>query len=135
MGITRGGYKGKELFRSDASHFKLVIVDDGEGSKRVFATNLDIEEKNAFDLFTQYRKRWGIETSYRVKNDFRVKTTSKNYVIRLFYFLLSVCLYNLWVLANIMVGIPFGRLFKKPKISAKIFGAILCNTFYIDDGG
>ncbi|MEE9174969.1 MAG: transposase [Thermodesulfobacteriota bacterium] len=127
MGITRGGHKGKKLFRSDASHFNLVIVDDGEGSKRVFATNLDIEEKNAFNLFIMYRKRWGIETSYRVKGDFRVKTTSKNYVVRLFYFLFSVCLYNLWVLVNLFIGLSSGYS-EKPTISAKIFGVIFYTT-------
>ena len=51
-----------------------------------------------------YPKRWGIETSYsKMKEDFWVKTRSKNYIIRLFYFELIVLFYNLWVFVNILV--------------------------------
>jgi putative transposase len=82
----------------------LVIVDGidkkGEKVKRVFATNIDFDEKEvglAERLLVLYSKRWGIETSYRVKkHSYRPKTTSKNYIIRLFYFLFSVLLYNMW---------------------------------------
>jgi hypothetical protein len=67
----------------------------------------------------------GIETSYRVKGEFKPKTTSKNYVVRLFYFLFSVCLYNLWVLSSIFID-SFIRIYRitKPLISAKFFGAL-----------
>jgi DNA-directed RNA polymerase subunit RPC12/RpoP len=51
-----------------------------------------------------YPKRWGIETSYRkMKEDFFPKTTSKKYIIRLFYFELVSLFYNLWIFVNIMV--------------------------------
>jgi len=115
--------------------FKLVIVNDDEGKKTVFATNLDVNESNAKNLCNSYSRRWGIETSYRVKGNLRPKTTSKNYVVRLFYFLFSVCLYNLWILANVFMGVMIGRVFKKPWITAKMFGTLLYATFYIDDGG
>jgi putative transposase len=112
----------------------LVVIKDKEGIKRAFATNLDVEEKEAFELFDLYSKRWGIETSYRVKGEFKPKTTSKNYVVRLFYFLFSVCLYNLWVLASIFIGAVIGRFsLKKPLITAKFFGTLLYT--YWDDGG
>ena len=39
-----------------------------------------------------YSKRWGIETGYRnLDHDFKAKTTTRNYHIRLFYFLFSTC--------------------------------------------
>lgn len=84
--------------------FNLVLVEKedestGELKKLIFATNIDFNEnevKLAERLLTLYSKRWGIETSYRIKkHTFRGKTTSKNYKIRLFYFLFSVLLYNL----------------------------------------
>jgi putative transposase len=81
----------------DQVKFKLVIVNDKENMKRVFATNLRITKDNAKLLFQEYGKRWGIETSYRVKGDFKARTTSKKYVVRLFYFMFSACLYNLWI--------------------------------------
>jgi len=96
--------------------------------KVVFATNIDVTESNAFLCGELFRRRWGIETSYRVKCDFRAKTSSKNYVIRLFHFLFSVMLYNTWVLLNAIVSIfLFGVLPKQPLITAKLFSAILYN--------
>ncbi|MEE8402014.1 MAG: hypothetical protein V3R86_07675 [Candidatus Hydrothermarchaeaceae archaeon] len=76
----------------------------GRGEKRVFATNINVTEGHAFQLFRLYNKRRGIETGYLVKNIFRTRTTLKNYPGRLFFFLFSVCLYNLWVLVNAFVG-------------------------------
>ncbi len=72
-----------------------------------------------------------------MKNGFRTRTTSKKYQVRLFFFLFSVILYNLWVLVNAFVeAFIFRRALKKPYLTAKIFGAILINTgFYIDERG
>ena len=47
------------------------------------------------------RKRWGIETGYRMIRKFLAKTTSKRYGTRLMYFYLAVLLYNFWVLLNL----------------------------------
>lgn len=47
-----------------------------------------------------FRKRWGIETIYRMIRKFLAKTTSKHYNVRLLYFYLAVALYNLWVKLN-----------------------------------
>ncbi len=49
-----------------------------------------------------YKKRWGIETGYRVKGDFQANTCSKNFTIRIMYSLLAICLYNVWVLVNLL---------------------------------
>lgn len=114
--------------------FKLVIVNDQDDIKRVFATNLRVTEDNAKILFREYGKRWGIETSYRVKQDFKARTTSKKYVVRFFYFMFSACLYNLWILANIMVGLTILKFIpKEPFITAKMFGVMLYTL--IDPGG
>lgn len=67
--------------------FNVVIVEDDEGNKRSFATNEQFNENDvdlAQRLFLLYGKRWGIETSYKVKkHSFLPKTTSKNYLISL----------------------------------------------------
>ncbi|WP_399314141.1 hypothetical protein [Trichocoleus sp. FACHB-262] len=44
-----------------------------------------------------YRNRFGIETSYRLKNQCRIRTTSKNPVTRLLFVALAFVLVNLWV--------------------------------------
>ena len=77
-------------------------------------------------LYELYGKRWGIETSYRVMDhDFKARTTSKKYVIRLFYFLFCVLLYNLWVLANILLcNVLLKFIPKKLLVTAKYFGKL-----------
>lgn len=47
-----------------------------------------------------YKKRWGIETSYRMINEFLPKTTSRSWIVRIFYFILACLIYNTWVVLN-----------------------------------
>jgi len=110
---------------SNTVEYNLAIMKDKEGRKKAFATNLKI--KDGPTLFKLYKKRWGIETTYRMmKHDFTPRTTSKNYVVRLFYFMLSTCLYNIWVLANMLFGrIVLGCTPEKPEISASLFNYTL----------
>jgi putative transposase len=117
--------------------FNMIIIEDEEGKKRAFATNEEYNENDlnlAERLFYLYSKRWGIETSYRVKkHSFLPKTTSKNYLIRIFYFLFSVLFYNLWLLADILIWMSiFGEVGQNHLVTSKYFGTILYN---IDPGG
>lgn len=105
--------------------------------KRVFATNIEFSENDvnlAVRIGKLYKKRWGIETSYRVKkHSFRGKTTSKNYMIRLFYFLFSVLLYNMWIIADILIWMHIhGFIGEDHLVTSKLFGNILKE---IDPGG
>ena len=88
-----------------------------------FVTNLPVEsEEKALEYAELFRKRWGIETSYKVKGDFRPRTTSKSVSVRVFYFLFSVVMYNLWILLNLSVGLhTTGNITEKPIITAKKF--------------
>ena len=106
-----------------------VLIVENDGKKYAFASNEDWDENDvnlAEKVFKQYSKRWGIETSYRVKkHSFRPKTTSKNYLIRLFYFLFSVLMYNLWILLDIMICIIlFGIKPSYHVITSKLFATI-----------
>ncbi|MBN2599876.1 MAG: transposase [Candidatus Thermoplasmatota archaeon] len=121
--------------------FNLVIVEERDNNgimvKRAFATN-EIYNENDVDLadrlFFLYGKRWGIESSYRVKkHSYLPKTTSKNYLIRLFYFMFSVLLYNLWILADILIWLTlFGFVKEYHLVTSKYFGTVL---YTIDPGG
>lgn len=56
------------------------------------------QEKIGWDYInTDYRKRFGIESSYRIKNIGRIKTTNKKPVLRLLFIGLSFLLVNIWV--------------------------------------
>ena len=48
-------------------------------------------------LSQDYRKRFGIETSYRLKNICRIRTTTKNPIVRLLYVGISFLIVNIWV--------------------------------------
>ncbi|MAH07588.1 hypothetical protein CMI38_05065 [Candidatus Pacearchaeota archaeon] len=134
VGVKARKIKDFEIGRKDKAVIDLILVDDDEGIKRAFITNLNIPEQLAHYLYKFYSKRWGIETSYRqMDHDFKAKTTSKNYHIRLFYFLFSVALYNLWVLVNIVVSMTlYGRIRDKPVITAKLFAVVLYRVAYED---
>jgi hypothetical protein len=48
-------------------------------------------------VYHEYRRRFGIETSYRLMNLVRVRTTSKSPTLRLFYVGLALTMLNLWI--------------------------------------
>jgi putative transposase len=61
--ITIGDAKKKSVSAN------LVVVLDDEMEKRGFVTNMDLNRMHTRKLSKLYSKRWGIETSYRVKKD------------------------------------------------------------------
>ena len=82
--------------------FKLVRVDDSETNiKYLFATNMDCKSKR---ILKRFKQRWGVETSYRKHNEFLARTTSKNYVVRLLYYSVAICIYNCWCILNALQG-------------------------------
>ncbi len=128
-----------ENFEINKQLVNLYLVDDEEGIKRSFITNLNVPVLLSHYFYRWYGKRWGIETGYRLKaQDFKPRTTSKNYTLRLFYFLFTVMLYNLWVLTNIIVGVKlYGKVPEEPLITAKRFSIILYKVQleFLDPGG
>ena len=48
-------------------------------------------------MFTTYRLRFGIETSYRQMHEGQIRTTTRNPVVRLLYVGIALVLRNLWV--------------------------------------
>jgi IS4 transposase len=72
----------------------------------VFGTNLPVTNNNRVIFAEIYRKRWNIETNFRVeKHEFLAQTTSKSCRFRLFLFLVAIVLYNLWVIARLTMGV------------------------------
>ncbi|MCL5009502.1 MAG: hypothetical protein M1433_00765 [Candidatus Parvarchaeota archaeon] len=113
------------------SRFNLVVLEK-EGEKHYFATNIPLRSEDlilAFRIGEMYRSRWQIETGYRVKKyTFRGKTTSVNYVVRYLYFMLSVVLYNCWLIVDLGLTLFLGSTSKKSQITAKKFAIALINV-------
>ena len=96
---TTSGHKKKKGYQAT---FRLVSIygkdRNGKMILYAFATNTTLPPISIFRIF---KKRWGIETGYRMVRKFLAKTTSRRYKIRLLYFYLAVLLYNFWVLLNL----------------------------------
>ena len=71
----------------------------------IFATNLNL--KSAKKYVRWYKKRWGIETIFRVTDDIRIYTTSTNPLIRYFLFTFTCFVYNVWKFFQSFIGEEF----------------------------
>ena len=74
---SKGKYK-----RKGVKYFAYAVYD------------MDIPVKR---MFKEYRKRFGIESSHKLMNAARARTSSKKPVLRLFYVGLGFVLMNIWV--------------------------------------
>lgn len=61
----------------------------------IFATN--IEKVVLSDILSTYKKRWRIETQFRVQDEARIKCKSKDMKIRYFLFLFEQMLQTIWI--------------------------------------
>ena len=89
------------------SNFVIIKKFEYEDRKDdwIFATNLKL--KSAEKYVRWYKKRWGIETIFRVTDDIRIFTTSTNPIIRYFLFMFTCFVYNLWKFFQFFIGNNF----------------------------
>ena len=80
----------------------VVEAEDTKG-QYFLATNIAASPKR---LLRMYKRRWGIETSYRKIREFLPKTTSRSWVVRVFNFILACLFYNAWVVLNAKAKTP-----------------------------
>lgn len=102
----RKSYKTSYTMRNnqgDSVEFDLWIIcryRKGKRNKRgieyfayvVFKTSVKLTS-----IHDNYRRRFGIESSYRIKNLCRIQTTNKNPIIRLLFIGVSFILVNIWL--------------------------------------
>jgi len=70
----------------------------------VIFTNGTVTEGLRGKKIENYYSREGIETGFRIRDDFLIQTATRNAVIRYFLFVLAAMLYDHWLVVNIMVG-------------------------------
>ncbi len=89
------------------SNFILIKQNKYEGKKFdwIFATDLNLKSANKF--VRTYKKRWGIETIFRIADDIRIYTTSTNPLIRYFLFMFTCFVYNIWKFFQFFLGEEF----------------------------
>jgi hypothetical protein len=59
------------------------------------------------DYVKRYKKRWAIETIYRVTDKIRAYTTSTKSIIRYFLFMFTCFVYNIWRFLQMFLGEEF----------------------------
>lgn len=80
-----------------------VPSSSGEGTV-VFVTNVTVGPHTAVSFCQRYSRRWQIEAEYKsLKSDFLGKTSSKDYRVRLFYFVFAVLLHNVWRVTSFLL--------------------------------
>lgn len=85
--------------------FYLVAIPNSDyetkGDKKkaefhLFATSINFDSVEEFvkRVPEEYKRRWNIETEYRVKNDFKIRICSKKGVARVLFFVVQCILHN-----------------------------------------
>ena len=102
----RGSFSTDYTF-TDGTHVHLVLVDtrvrDPKTKRKqrkwlaFVLVHLDWSPKQ---VFSQYRRRFGIEASYRILRQVKVLTNSRNPALRFFLLGLGLLMQNVWVLAR-----------------------------------
>lgn len=114
---------------------KFVLIKRYKRNKKskaynwVFCTNT--RQKSQHHYVDKYRKRWNIETTFRVLDNIQIKTTTKNEIIRYFINMFCCLIYNLWKLQNI-INNPFYITLKN--FVANTISKLIKNNFQILDG-
>ena len=86
-----GYYKDKSTCRVNSSY---VLIHNYRDYDWVFATNFNLGEITKY--VSLYKKRWNIETMFRVHDEAKIKSKSIKAEIRLFYFIISMFLLLIW---------------------------------------
>jgi hypothetical protein len=70
--------------------------DEKSNEFLLFATSINFGSVEEFvkEVTMEYKKRWNIETGYRVKNVFKIRTCSKKAVARVLFFVVQCILHN-----------------------------------------
>jgi putative transposase len=105
MEVNRTGTYSQDKSKHQVN-LRFVLIKKYKRYKRskaynwVFCTNT--RQKSQHFYIDKYRKRWNIETTFRVLDNIQIKTTTKNEVIRYFINMFCCLVYNLWKVSNVL---------------------------------
>jgi hypothetical protein len=81
--------------RKHTTHSDHVLIHQYQKYDWAFATNIP-HQGDLTNYVSLYRKRWNIETMFRVHDEARIKSKSIKPEIRLFYFIISMLFLLIW---------------------------------------
>jgi len=110
--LSFASYKHTFNYKKDKSSWKPLtriitrIID--EKTAWCYATN----KEPSIILCKDYGKRWNIETGFRIHDETKIKSKSKNQKIRFFYHITGMLIVTLWKIQNFIKTIVFKRYLK-----------------------
>lgn len=107
-----GKFKHEMAYCKEKSKWKpkttIVVCKGIDEFAWIFATNINFRAR--VEYIWHYKRRWQIETNYRVEDEARIKSKSIHYIIRYFYFLVSLLLHLFWIVnKNLNYYAPFKK--------------------------
>lgn len=100
-------------YEINKSKFNLIVKGN-----RKWATSLGYLP----DKFSRiYKRRWRIETGYRTKKDFKIKTRTRNPVIRFLFFVVEILMYNHWIMLGTLPTIIQEYCGKLKRLTTRVF--------------
>jgi hypothetical protein len=87
----------------------IIVLRINDNTCWCYATN----QTPSINLIREYKKRWNIETGFRIHDEAKIKSKSNNYLIRFFYHLIGMLFILLWRLQNTICIIVFKRYLKQ----------------------
>lgn len=96
---TIGVFRHFGKYSKDKSVWKpktKIVICKNKNIDWSFATN----QKAGLNLIINYKKRWNIETGFRIHDEVKIKSKSSNPKIRFYYHLLGMVLILMWRLNN-----------------------------------
>ena len=115
-------------------HDKEASVED---RYYVFATTMGLEwiGDDPHRVAEFYKRRWGIENSYKSYEQMRPRTTSTDYSVRILLWFIPFIFYNIWILARFLAArrglVRDGR----PPCTPRLFTSMLLDAATVQFAG
>jgi len=91
--------------KGEFADVKLVMIKFSDDKEIGFYTTIPFARlKTAKYFLNLYKKRWNIETGYRLQNQLLARTTCIKGIVRYFYFCYAVAMHNLWLCIKCEIG-------------------------------
>ena len=109
---------------------RLAELHDKDAQVRqyyVFATTMGMDwiGGDPHRVAEFYRRRWGIENSYKSYEAMRPRTTSTDYSVRILLWFIPFILYNVWILARFMAARGRAHPGARPPVTLRQFVSLL----------
>ena len=89
------------------NQFTKSIIMEEQRKNKAGTSQITITLITASLYVKRYKKRWCIETIYRITDKIRIYTTSTNCIIGYFLFMLTCFVYNIWRFLQMFLGEDF----------------------------